>query len=524
MDRHQVTLTWCHKQIKNIFMTNFFRNLPTKKTYRFFLLLTVITLSACSSGGSSDDSVDSAVLSHEIDKDDPSTSSTPDSIAPESTLKSPLFGRTTTNSSIAITGSSSDNKSAISSVIVNGYEAVSEDGYKSWSINLPLNSKINQLNIQTEDEAGNTGNQVYDLTITRLDTIFSEASTLVVDENSNNLLINDALQQTSYSSNLVSASLYQISANSDESELLRPHRSAFDKIGNKEIILDLRETMPITQGILARDIKNNITLLEAGLNNVIDISIDPSKQILYVLFAPELAETGGFIKAYDLKSCLAHDEWPILSDNSKDGPEFVNPSAIVFHNNRLYCADGTANRILEINLATGDKTNLTSSTQNSDITLSYVKDITAYSNKLWLLDEDIKRIVEVDIDSGSRSILSEANDSKGAPFEHLHQIVVDTHNQRLLTSDTKLNVIFSIDINSGERELFISNRHGNGPSMKNPQSIKQSENVALVVDSHLEALISINLETGNRHIISAAGSETLDEIGSGPRIKAPISV
>ena len=500
-------------------MTNFLRTLHDKKTYRLYLLLIVIGLSACSSGSDSD------TADNISDTGKTEAENTPDSIAPDSILRSPLFSRTTTNSSITITGSSSDEKSPITTVTVNGLEVESQDDYENWSIDLPLHSKISQLKIEAEDQAGNKSSKLYDLTFTRLNIMFSAPSTIVIDKNSNNLLINDALQQTNYSSNLASPSLYQISATSDDSGLLRPHRSVFDATGNNEIILDLRETQPVTQGILSRDITNNINVLEADLNNVIDITIDQNKRVLYVLFAPENAETGGTIKAYDLESGLSSSNWPIISDNTKNGPEFITPSAIVFHNNRLFCADSTANNILSIDIKTGEKTNLISQAQDSEIVFSYIKDIVAYSDKLWLLDEDTKRIIEIDSNSGLRSILSEAGDSKGTPFKYFNQVVMDSQSERLLVSDTELNVIFSVALDTGIRELFISNRHGNGPSLTTPKSLKHAgSETALVLDSTLEALVSINLATGNRHIISTAGSDNIEEIGAGPRMKSPIGI
>jgi len=505
-------------------MTNFLKTLRDKKTYSLYLLLIVISLSACG-GGSSDTDISVEGNTNETGSDDSSAASIPDTNAPESTLKSPLFSRTTTNSSIHITGSSSDDRSAITTITVNGFETESEDGYENWSINLPLHSKISQLEIESEDQAGNKSNKLYDLTFTRLNTMFTAPSTIVIDENSDNLLINDALQQSNYSSNLTSPSLYQITANSDESGLLRPHRSVFDIIGNNEIILDLRETQPITQGILSRDVTNNIKVLAAGLNNVIDITIDQNKRILYVLFAPEDSETGGTIKAYDLEGGLASNDWPIISDNTKNGPEFITPSAIVFHNNRLFCADGTANRILSIDIKTGDKTNLIFEEQDREIVFSYIKDITAYSEKLWLLDEDTQRIIEIDSNTGSRSILSGTEDSHGAPFKYFNQVAMDVQSERLLVSDTELNVIFSVALDTGKRELFISNRHGNGPTLPNPKSLRHTgSETALVLDSTLEALVSIDLATGNRHIISTAGSDNIVEVGSGPRMNSPIGI
>lgn len=482
-------------------MINFLRTLHGKKSEPLYVLLVVLSLSACGGGGGDDG---------------PS-----DSTAPESTLKSPLVSRTTSNSFITVTGSSTDDQSTITSVTVNEIDAESNDGYANWSANLPLSDKINNLNIQAEDAAGNQSSKRYTISFSKINNLFSEPSTLTIDNNSNKLLINDALQYAQFTTDLNAPALEKELVNNDEPDLLKPHRSVFDALGQQEIILDFRETEPLTQALLAKDTNHQITVLETGLINVIDISIDQSKRILYVLLAPENAESGAIIKEYDLEQGL----WTTLSDDSKAGPEYINPTTIVFHNERLFCADGAADRVLEIDLTTGNKKTLSSETQNTKITLSYIKDITADSDKLWLLDEDSKRIIEVDTNSGERTVLSDTDGSYGMPFEYFNHIVTDKANNRLLVSDTKLNVIFSVGLTNGKRELFISNRHGHGISMSTPKSLKHTgNNKALVLDSALEALIAIDMVTGNRNTISTAGSEGIEAIGDGPSIQDPISI
>jgi sugar lactone lactonase YvrE len=482
-------------------MINFLRTLHGKKSEPLYILLVVLSLSACGGGGGDDAPADTT--------------------APESTLKSPLFSRTTSNSFITVTGSSSDNQSTITAVTVNGVDAESKDGFANWSANLPLSDRINDLNIQTEDAAGNQSKKRYTISFSKINNLFSEPSTLAIDNNSNKLLINDALQHAQFTTDLSSPALEKELVNTDESDLLMPHRSVFDSLGQQEIILDFRETEPLTQAILAKDANNQVTVLETGLVNVIDMSIDQSKRILYVLFAPENTETGAIIKAYDLEQ----NQWATLSDDSKPGTEYINPTAIIFHNGRLFCADGAANRLLEIDLSTGTKSTLSDDSQSNNTALSYIKDITAHSDKLWLLDEDSKRIIEINTVSGERSILSDTDDSYGMPFDYFNHIVVDKENNRLLVSDTKLNVIFSVELTSGKRELFISNRHGHGTSLSSPNSLKHAgKDRVIVVDSTLEALISVNMITGNRKIISTAGSESIQAIGYGPSILDPIGI
>jgi len=508
-------------------MNNLFKTRQTRKISQLCLSIAFIGLTACN-GGSSD----------------------PDTTAPRSILKSPLVSRTTTNSAINVTGSSSDSQSAIASVKVNGLKAESEDGYQNWSANIPLLDKIEQLNIETQDRAGNTSSEIYDLNFSKLNLMFSEASTLAIDDNNHTLLINDALQQANYASSLTSPALIQLSSDADESGLLRPHSSVFDRAGNQELILDLRETEPVTQAILARNVENNnLSTLVDGLGNIIDMSIDNDKRILYVLLAPENEETGGIIKVFDIDAGLAFDAWPTLSDNSKSGPDLVSPSAMVFHNNLLFCADSAANNIVSIDLETGNKTIISDGQTNSSnpIIFSYIRDMTAGSvstsseendendengddanqetRKLWLVDEDSRSIIEIDTHTGLRSILTQSHDNKGIPFKNFNQIVADIPNNRLLVADLGLNVIFSVQFETGERDLFVSNKHGNGPSMENPVALKYGgENEAFVVDNQLESIFSINLETGNRKVVSAYGKSETEETGKGPQIDEPVSI
>jgi hypothetical protein len=61
--------------------------------------------------------------------------------------------------------------------------------------------------------------------------------------------------------------------------------------------------------------------------------------------------------------------------------------------------------------------------------------------------------------------------------------------------------------------------------MLSPKSLKHAgKDRALVIDSALEALISIDMVTGNRKIISTAGSESTQAIGYGPSIHDPIGI
>ncbi|WP_156508918.1 hypothetical protein, partial [Oleiphilus sp. HI0132] len=120
-----------------------------------------------------------------------------DKAEPTTTLTSPTYSRTTTNSVVTISGSSYDEHSGIESVTVNGEPVTSDDNYANWRVDLPTEPDIGELNINTIDGAGNKREDKFDLRVTRIDEIFEEPSHLAITSD-NKLLISDANKLKTY--------------------------------------------------------------------------------------------------------------------------------------------------------------------------------------------------------------------------------------------------------------------------------------------------------------------------------------
>lgn len=501
-------------RLKNIDMNKLLNGINFKRSLRVSLPIMALSLFGCDGGSNSGG-----------DKAEPTT-----------TLTSPTYSRTTTNSVVTISGSSYDEHSGIESVTVNGEPVTSDDNYANWRVDLPTEPDIGELNINTIDGAGNKREDKFDLRVTRIDEIFEEPSHLAITSD-NKLLISDANKLKTYATDINSPRLTLYAANDSES-LIKPQTTVFDTNQERELILDVRETQPVSQAILARQYPSgNLTTLANGLNNVIDISIDSDGGILYLLMANENSESGAIIKVFDIDEQLSPNRWPILSDNANPGLELLKPTAIVFHNGVLYCSDNGNNTVLSIDIETGTSSIISSSEQGSASgSFSYISDIAAgvvevtdidqeltTKTKLWLIDEDSKSIIEIDVETGDRTILSQANDGKGEEFKTFKQLVVDQQNERLLVNDTELKVVFSVAFSSGQRELFVSNRYGSGPNLEAPTSIQHiGNNMALITEGHHNALFEVDLQTGSRKVISASNSNL--ELGSGPAILNPVDL
>ena len=86
--------------------------------------------------------------------------------------------------------------------------------------------------------------------------------------------------------------------------------------------------------------------------------------------------------------------------------------------------------------------------------------------------------------------------------------------------DSSLDALISVDLATGNRVVVSDSGTGVGPNFSNPRSLilNGAGDTAYVVDATLDALISVDLATGNRVVVSDSGT------GVGPNFSAPLSV
>lgn len=117
-------------------------------------------------------------------------------------------------------------------------------------------------------------------------------------------------------------------------------------------------------------------------------------------------------------------------------------------------------------------------------------------------------------------MVSDRNIESGLLFESPTSVALDSANNSALITDDILDALVIVDLSSGDRTVKSAVGVGTGPMIGSPTSvvIDADNNRALVVDTDLDALVSIDLVSGDRTVISDRNT------GVGPDFGRPLSV
>lgn len=234
------------------------------------------------------------------------------------------------------------------------------------------------------------------------------------------------------------------------------------------------------------------------------ISIDESNNRLFVL-----NQTGHPVISVDLES---GDRTPIGKIRSLNGPEFdsVRSPILDKKNNRLLVVAQSGEAVFEVNLNSGKRSVVSSSEIGTGPRFGLVTRAALDSrrNALYLTDYSEGRIFKVDLLTGDREVISaslvnSSNETigEGEDFNNPFSIALDDSNNRLLVSDLKK--ILSVDLETGNRRIVSSENIGTGTLFKRPDalSIDSSNSRLIVTDLELDTLIEVDLTTGDRKAI-----------------------
>lgn len=136
-------------------------------------------------------------------------------------------------------------------------------------------------------------------------------------------------------------------------------------------------------------------------------------------------------------------------------------------------------------------------------------------------DVYVPRITELRLDDGDATprVVHEARSSDNYRFQGLKSIDMDYQNNRILALDSILNAVIAVDPATGERTPLSTLTHpvDGGPNFRTPQAlVVDSDNSrALVLDSTLDAIIAVDLGTGQREIVYQSTGSDPDRLFNG---------
>ena len=300
--------------------------------------------------------------------------------------------------------------------------------------------------------------------------------------------------------------------------------------GETSLVTSNKEHLGVKLGYprtLTYDSSNNRVLLgDTKLNAIIEIDIDSGERILF-------------------------------SDNlNGHGPDLNKPLATLLdqENNRLIASTATMYAgqaaIVEIDLETGDRRILASSSMGEGDPLDAITSITRVSSQeLIITNGGFDSPSELDLTTGDRSritftvpqesydshnaslvstrdnfyvssfgkifeinkttrerrVISSNEIGEGAPFGWLKQMALIEEENKILAVDSDKQTIVSIDIASGDRMVLSGPTVGNGEDLWVPYDIEVdlTHNRALVLGLAPMSITSVDLQNGNREVILA---------------------
>lgn len=165
-------------------------------------------------------------------------------------------------------------------------------------------------------------------------------------------------------------------------------------------------------------------------------------------------------------------------------------------------SNGSGSAVIAIDLATGDRTELSGPSSGSGVAFQSLGDAAYDPGKglYYVLDPTAATVVVVDVATGARTTVSGAGIGAGPAFTPatLNRIAPDFAANRLLV--TTNGELFAVSVVTGDRTLLAGPALGTGPSLATVAlAFAPAKNVAYVArNTAVLEVLAVDLATGNR--------------------------
>jgi hypothetical protein len=373
--------------------------------------------------------------------------------APTVVILSPPNNATVNGSKITVTGEAND-PDGIREIRVNGELPSTNNGFLSWSVNIPLDFGINTITVSATDTLLNTNSEAHVITVENLAVGLNTPTDIAVDEANARLLVLDSGRRALIEIDLSSGAQSIISDNSTPNNLTpfgSPERIAVNAKGNTAWIIDT-----LYENLIAVNLENGIR------SELVDMSsTDPG---WLIAAARDIA-----LDELDNRALLL----------SGLGSSVVNDTQIV-----------------SVDLADGSRSILSDeSTPNADNPLGYLFDgmsIIFDDVGYRLLVMQRGEFISVDPLTGSRTIFSQTG------IDGAIDATKDNLNNRVLIENRVNTTLYGADLNSGNVQPIWSIHHGG-----NPQRIAfdPSSNRTFILYKFSNEIYAIDMLNGDISIV-----------------------
>jgi hypothetical protein len=367
----------------------------------------------------------------------------PDVVAPHVAIAFPPADAVTDRGTIVVDGTAGDDV-GVAGVTVNGVEATSDDGFRTWRAEVPLALGANGLAAEARDAAGNRA---------------SDAG---------------AIDRTGPA-------------------LVNPTGIALDAARGRALVVARNRLLSVD---LASGERAEIALTGEPLEQADRIAVDEGLRVAYV---------GGGDRIYrvDLENgatvVLSGGGYGAGIDFGKIGGLRVDPAT-----GNLFANDILTAFTCRVDLATGNRIQIPASPRTRDFALDLSRNsiLSATLTNGWMVvawDMGTVAITEL----SGQSVGAGPNPATFGVI-NFQGLAYDDATRTFWAVGEEQPVVFEWDLASGDRRLLSGAGAGGGPDMLQPRAmaLDAPRGRLLVADAGLDAVVAVDLATGDRSVMS----------------------
>lgn len=462
-----------------------------------------------------------------------------DEMAPSVEVAFPPPVSLTDASTVTIRGRASD-PDGIVAVRVNGQLADTQNAFAEWQTTLTLSHGSNIAVIESEDSLGFIDEQAARIDVMQSANWFEVPTAVATDPVNNRALVLDRVLDALLSVNYATGERVIVSAEDVGSgpRLLDPNAVFYDANGDRALVVDMQLAALLSVDLSTGDrtvLSDGSTGTGPAFDGPWSLTADIAMNRAWVLDidATDPLNPVPVIVSIDLST---GDRAIVEAPNTGIRPTLTAPTSLAVDatNQRLFVADDDVTdpmmpmaAIFAVDVATAEMTLLSRDgpfALEEPYALSYDPEVAA--EQLFVLDRGADAVFAVDVTTGDRTVVSIDGVSTGQDFSVPAAMAierVDATTTRALVIDTGLDELLAVDMDSGARSVVSDVSIGSGPALVRPVALVvdaagDSIGRALVVDRQNEAIISVDLATGVRTMVSN------DETGDGTPFDDPVAL
>ena len=355
----------------------------------------------------------------------------------------------------------------------------------------------------------------------------------------------DSQNEVLYVTDIALDALIKINLNTNEREIVSDATTGTGYLLKSPINLFIHSTLQkaylmdldLAYGLIEIDLNTgNRTVISNILTRGSGPNISSPEDVIVTSAGDKAYYIDWSTKALSIIDIASGDRSEVSGSGRGVGTALDNPYGLAINStySKAYISNnpfGASPFIIEVDIATGNRTVLSSDVQGTGTNLSYADSLTLSSDstKLYVMDSGSasKDMIEIDLSTGNRSNLVDFAVGSGPSYSSgifvSRTLAVSNDESVSYTFDDTTSII-KIDLTTFSRTAFSSNSLGTGTTLRSLQGIATNASGSILYATDIgdsgtnatnDAVIAIDTATGNRTKISGEAT------GSGPNFTYP---